>query len=229
MVRIILALLGLFALLPMAHAELVVLPRSIYADFDPPRAEYEIPLSLVNFSNTSWTREEIYSQVRQVAQVYAQCNLRLSTVSVYNLSQQIPAKVDGWNPDSENSCEFVAKQTQDIPRPAYYLIEDSSPRTTSFAKGEFKEKPKGFYPDSLLNTVWLVHEVNSPDHTTRPYSTAAHELGHVLLQDGMENGDRPGNLMTSMSARNNFLPAAMCAEMMQSPLVRKVIARGEAR
>lgn len=222
MVKATLSLLGLMVMLPVAQADSVVVPRSVYSSFDPVRADFEIALSFVHFTNTSWGREEIYSQVRQVAQVYAQCNLRLSTVTLHELNQEVPEKVEGWNPDSENSCELVAEKTKNIPRPAYYLIEDSAPRTTSFAKGEFQEKPKGFYPDSLLNTVWLVHEVNSPEHRLRPYSTAAHELGHVLLKDGMENGDRPANLMTSLSRRNNFLPAAMCAEMMQSPLVQKI-------
>jgi hypothetical protein len=201
-----------------AHAE--VLPAASYRDLGPARARFELDISVALFAGSRWNRETLTTQVREIASIYAQCDLRLGKVEMFSLDIPAPAQVEGWDPEAENSSEKIAEATR-LPRPTVYLIEDSLPRSSSFAKAEFKEKPKGFYPDSLLDTVWLIHAITLPDPSKR-YSTAAHELGHVLLKDGMENGHRPADLMTSKSFRTNFIPPSMCEEMTANPLVRKL-------
>ncbi len=81
------------------------------------------------------------------------------------------------------------------------------------------EKPKDFYPEAVINTIWLVENINNPD---KHYGVLAHELGHIFLFDGQHNGDLPGNLMSIPSRRTPHLPIRMCDEIRLSPLLLPV-------
>ena len=201
-------------------------PRARYERPSFTAAKYEINLNYALFKGTQWTEEQVANQAREVAEVYEQCSLRIGAVTIFKLDNPLPNDLAYRE---ESTFLRLAERTPIAERPLVFLIEEmlNAEQPTPFSKAQFLDMNGAVEPAALLNTIWVPYFVNSEAYlkarVASPYSVVAHELGHILLLDGMHNGEETGNLMTIWRWRTNRVTPQQCADMVKSELVRLVV------
>lgn len=193
-------------------------PR-LYQEFNNPAATHEFTLSFVLMAQNPWTQQQIETQVAEVAKAYYECKIRVAQAKIYEFRNIILPPVVEIALEPDGPYAHYARLTANVPRPAVYLVDQIGPHNSSYARGQFAEKPNGFYPPAVIDTVWLIHNINQ---LNKPYSVLGHELGHIFLHDGMHNGDNPANLMTVASKRTPSTPPAMCEAFRKHAAMRKI-------
>jgi len=210
-----------------------VVEPSLYQNSNDSNAKYELPLSFVKFENLDWTRNQVIDQLKYLAGIYRQCSIRIGTVKIYNVaSYQAPKEVSYTKPQMPiHGYQSIAQNVSITDRPLVFLVNGmlSNDHSTSFAVAHWKIYPELIVHPSVINTAWLIHPITSLEYEKREHPgcincVLAHELGHVLMRDGMHNGDRPPNLMSSakMGGRNSSLPPHICEEIFQSDLLKQL-------
>lgn len=198
---------------------------------------HEVDVNVVYSQDSRWSPELLKEHFEEAAQVYAQCGVRLNVGQVEQDSgpSEIYFDLEGYvapdDPRPAGSALNLAKTHRKGNSVTAIFFEefDMGARTimaTAVPRQRISQKDQ----EEALNTVWITGRVEydrqfTPEEGGYPngYNVLAHELGHVLLNDGHVNDYGVHNLMhESMYYLNGRLDLAQCERIKKSELVREV-------
>ncbi len=178
-----------------------------------PAASAVLDLSIITPLGSGWEPPAVRAMLRGAAAILGQCGIALRRVSVHYLSG--PERLRYFT--AETAQALVAARA--YAKPAAYLVADTR-RPVPFDAEAFAPANSARYP-SLADTVWIVRG------TPHPGIALAHELVHVLTDDGGHSAVA-GNLMRDETAlENTELAAEQCRRILQRGRERGLLARPE--
>ncbi len=178
-------------------------------------------ISAVIFKNSGWEIDEIKNRFLIATQILQQCKVHINSVNI--IHTEAPNKTGiirhhrtCYNPEP-NGEHFITNQLPYLPGIRAFFINKFiiGPAGTAFNLKRAANTP-------IENTIWLAknHLNNNPAHAL--YEIVAHELGHILLNEGHTNNDQPNLMSAKPSKLNNELNDLQCNKIRQSPLVYKL-------
>lgn len=214
-------------------------PR-VFAQDAEPAPTHAIPLRVVIFEGSGWTRPEVEGRLARVWDVVDRCGVRLAPVTVVELAppsgtpSPVYARDRSGEPDGLGS---VARAAGAGAGPTLFYIADFADRPqpgTSRPRHQVGAAPEA-------DTAWITRAVLSEGHGDA-YSVDAHELVHVLADIGhwapedppgtppRRKGDpgprRDAGLMAgSPNARSDRLDPSLCARIKSHPSARALSGR----
>jgi hypothetical protein len=184
------------------------------ADFAPrpsnsPAPSAALDLSVITVMGSGWEPPAVRAMLRRAAAILGQCGIELRKVSVRYLLG--PERLRYFT--AETAEELVHARAH--AKPAAYLVADTR-RPVAFDAEAFAPANSAGNP-SLVNTVWIIRS------TPHPGIALAHELVHVLTDNG-EHSSLPGNLMRDETAlENTNLAPDQCRHIVQSGSARGLL------
>lgn len=177
----------------------VVETRNISVDPAPAGASHELRLSLYAFRGTRWSSQEILAALPEGAGLLGQCGVALSRAELHVV--EAPSRFRYYHtPVSRELLRWLK-----VSRPALFFVDDT--RNNPAFDAEAIGRENAVTRPELADTVWIAHDARDLPQTI------AHELVHVLSNDGTHS-DEPGNLMrATTSRRNTRLTEAQCARL----------------
>lgn len=179
----------------------VVETRIVSMDADPEEtgATHELRIALYGFSGTRWLPAQIFAAVREGSRLLEQCGVVVSRAELQVL--EAPARFRYYHtPESRQLLRWIK-----VARPAVFFVEDTLNNPAFDAEAIGREN--AVTQPELTDTVWIAYDARDLPQTF------AHELVHVLSDDGEHSTD-PGNLMRAhTSPRNTRLTGAQCARL----------------
>lgn len=169
------------------------------AAVESPDASHEFSLHAYSFRGTRWTAADIESGIAAAARLLEQCGVTLAASDLRVVDAPRPFH-DYHTPTSRRLL-----QSLEVFRPAVFFVEDTRnvPAFDAEAVGLANSKSR----PELANTVWVAYGARDLPQAL------AHELVHVLSNDGAHSKE-PGNLMRDeTSVRNNRLTPRQCELM----------------
>lgn len=164
-----------------------------------PPARHGVAFTLFYFRDTGWRIDGLEAHARQAASILAQCGIRVTRVEARELDGPV---VYRYFHDAIGKAlvDRVAAR-----KPAVFFVRDTLQvdpyDAESIGRGNSATRP------ALRYTVWITEA--TPD----PGIALAHELAHLLMDDG-RHVDTPGNLMRARTAPGNTqLDTAQCQAM----------------
>lgn len=169
-----------------------------------------LDLSVVALAESGWGPPAVRAMLRGAATILGQCGIGLRKVSVHYLLG--PERLRYFT--AETAQALVAARA--YAKPAAYLVADTR-RPVPFDAEAFAPANSADNP-LLADTVWIVRG------TPFPEIALAHELVHVLTDDGAHSR-LPGNLMREeTAAENTNLTPEQCRRVLQSGRERGLLA-----
>ena len=189
-----------------------------------------LELRLLLLRGSGWTEGQARDLVAQVADVYSQCGVRLSRAELVEAvapgGRTRFSKYDAASPDSLNA---LARLVPSGPKPLLYLFAGFTDAAddAAFSRADFDEPPSpadGPRDPALFDSAFLPAGLNSPAYRAEhgAYSTAAHELWHVLTREGQHYDETPHHLGNIWRDRTNAITARDCRLILANPLVRRL-------
>lgn len=163
-----------------------------------------LKVNLLLLKNSGWTVAQATQAARQTIDIYSACNINLQI----SLSQ---LEVSDYLLDFHSLSSRTLIEKAKLTSPGIYLVRDSK-RLEAFGGEAFGERNSKQLP-WLKNTAWLIAEHKDPG------ITMAHELFHILVDNGDHNSDA-GNLMNSETeAHHTKLTTSQCKQLQISKLL----------
>jgi len=183
---------------------------------------HQFPLTMVLFRNTGWNLDLLKQRAKRVAEIYSQCGIKLSSV---NIVESDPFNgwldVDGeenWRERWESRELKIARATPTPQRPVIYyfrnFLDDDIYCASSWYKGFKKGPPQD--DTSWFSACDLDPKYAVPD---KSFSLEAHELGHLLTNDGHRENGKKNFLARDKNFYNDHIDPDQCETMKKSPLV----------
>ncbi|MDH3288931.1 MAG: hypothetical protein OEP48_14585 [Betaproteobacteria bacterium] len=162
-------------------------------------ASHEFRLSLYTFSGTRWSGEEIEAAALKGAGLLAQCGVALSGAELRVV--EAPRRYRSYyTPVSRELLQRIK-----VHKPAIFFVDDTH-NNPAFEAEAIGRKNARTQPE-LADTVWVAHGARDLPQTL------AHELVHVLSNDGGHSNE-PGNLMRAHTSwRNTHLTDTQCVRL----------------
>lgn len=178
-----------------------------------PAPSAALDLSVIAVSGSGWEPPAVRAMLRSAAVIFRQCRIELRDVSVHHLSA--PERLRYFT--AETAQALVAAHS--YAKPAAYLMADTR-RAVPFDAEAFAPANSAATP-LLTDTVWIIRG------TRNPGIALAHELVHVLADNG-EHSSLPDNLMGEETApENRNLTPDQCRRIVQSGRVRGLLAESK--
>ena len=147
-----------------------------------------LDLSAVLINDAEWSRTTALEAIIGAARILAQCGVRVRRVD-FRLVEAPRQYRMLFNPMSRQLAAAIRPS-----RPAVYFVQDTMNQpefdAEAFGRSNSKTRPE------LTDSVWLTAKI------TDPGIALAHELAHVLMDDGAHVNE-PGNLMRAETALGN--------------------------
>lgn len=187
-----------------------------------------VSLTVMKFSDNSWSDEQINQHFQSAANVYTQCGVKFAVLKI--ISSKLNSKdLKRWDPYAPDGyLSFGLKAVKGISRPLVLMIgnfADTDGESTPFAMANYPTSNIETNPPGLYGTVYFPAYVNSDkyiqDHSNSPYSTLAHELLHILTLEGQHNNDPTANLLTIWQRRTNYITPEQCSSVLTSEYVNR--------
>jgi hypothetical protein len=155
--------------------------------------------TLVMINDSGWDGNEILQLVQRSADIIRQCGIDLLPAKMLELSAP-----DGVRDFSRSNAKLLIDKVGSQ-GPRVFFVRDTLDRpafeAVTFGTANSKSNP------ALRFTVWITAA------TREPHIALAHELAHVLLDDGSHTRS-PGNLMHSDTSSGSVeLSAKQCTKM----------------
>jgi len=179
----------------------IVETRTISMEQDPDRtgATHELRLALYGFSDTRWSAPQIYAAVREGSRLLAQCGVAVVHAELRMLEAPRPFRFYRTTVSRE-----LLRRIK-VAKPAIFFVEDTLNDPAFDAEAIGRENAVN--QPELTDTIWIAYDARDLPETF------AHELVHVLSDDG-EHSNEPGNLMRAhTSRRNTRLTDAQCIRL----------------
>ncbi len=188
----------------VTSVETLELPRESGAR--PAPSTHRLDLAIARFQSGGWPVPAVRRHARQMAHILIQCGIVVDAVDLYTLDA-----ADSYQYFRDRAAAELVRRTG-LPRPAMYLVRDTL-QEIAFEAEAIGRANSASRPE-LRDTVWIIEGARDPG------IIFAHELVHLLVDNG-EHSDLPGNLMREeTSPGNTTLTAAQC---------RDIVAGGTAR
>ena len=160
-------------------------------------ATHELTLHLHTFRGSRWQAHDIMAAYSQSARVLAQCGIAYAAAELRVL--EAPRRLHYYyTPESRALLRMTP-----VRKPAVFFVEDTRNNPAYDAEAIGRANAAG--RPELADTVWIAYGARD-----LPLALA-HELVHVLADDG-SHASEPGNLMQrETSPQNTRLNAAQCA------------------
>jgi hypothetical protein len=154
---------------------------------------------LAYFKDGGWSPDAIAAALTQASGVLAQCGVRVEGAELVAVDAPPPYH---WF-ETQRSRQ-VARALQ-LSRPTIYFVFDTRQQPAfdaeAIGRGNSRTRPE------LADTVWITRGARDPG------IALAHELAHVLMDDGAHS-EEAGNLMREETTPGNTrLTAAQCARL----------------
>ena len=186
----------LLAASPLALAQVVNVEVRRLPPVPTVDATHELVLHLHTFRDTRWQVAEIMNAYAQAGRLLGQCGIAFASAELRVL--EAPRRFHYYQ--TPVSRELL--RTMQVGKPAVFFVEDT--RNNPAFDAEAIGRANAFGRPELANTVWVAHGARD-----LPYALA-HELVHVLSDNGGHSSES-GNLMqTETSPQNTRLNAAQC-------------------
>jgi hypothetical protein len=177
----------------------IVETRNIPVERAPTEATHELRLSLYAFRGTRWSSQEILVALPEGAGLLGQCGVALSRAELHVV--EAPSRFRYYHTPVSHE---LLRQLR-VSRPALFFVDDTLNNPAFDAEAIGREN--AVTQPELADTVWIAHDARDLPQTI------AHELVHVLSNDGAHSNE-PGNLMrATTSRRNTRLTEAQCARL----------------
>ena len=155
--------------------------------------------TLVMINDSGWDGNEILQLVQRSADIIRQCGIDLLPAKMLEVSAP-----DGVRDFSRSNAKLLTEKFGSQ-GPRVFFVRDTLDRpafeAVTFGTANSKSHP------ALRFTVWITAATHDP------HIALAHELAHVLLDDG-SHPQSPGNLMRSDTSSDNVeLSAKQCTRM----------------
>lgn len=153
-----------------------------------PEATHEFSLHAHTFRGTRWRPDDIATAISASARLLAQCGVALAVSDLRVI--EAPRIFHYYH--TATSRRLL--QALDAPRPAVFFVEDTRnvPGFDAEAVGIANARSR----PELVNTVWVAHGARDLPQAI------AHELVHVLSDNGSHSAER-GNLMQDETSPTN--------------------------
>jgi len=169
-----------------------------------------LELNIVVLKDSGWSIDSAVKAAKQAADIYAQCQLNLDiTLSQFEVSDYL---LDFHSLSSRTLIEKTQLSAPKNYRATIYLVRDTL-RQEAFGGEAFAESNTQKLP-WLKHSAWLIAEQNDPG------ITLAHELVHILLDNGNHSSET-GNLMNDETLKENTqLSSLQCEAIRASRLIQ---------
>lgn len=165
------------------------------------KPSHHLELVLAYFED-GWAPEAIQSAVRRGARILAQCGVAITKAELVRLDAP-PRYRDFHTPASRELARSLPLQ-----KPTIYFVAGTR-QQPAFDAQAIGRGNSGTRPE-LRDTVWVAHGARDLD------IVVAHELVHVLMDDG-EHSQEAGNLMREDTApQNTRLSLVQCARLLET-------------
>jgi hypothetical protein len=169
---------------------------------------YSLDLNLfLNTYNNRWTSEYIVFELKKTASILKKCGIKLTNIKLYTMNS---VDIENSNTDSYGGISRI------IGKPTVFFIPNGDHK---FVGAAYTEK---YHKDQLdlVNTAWIVEAAYIPDENN--YSTIAHELFHLLTNQGHNQENVRNILSSSTDYLGSDVDPAQCDAAQRSPLVNKL-------
>ncbi|MDH3638978.1 MAG: S8/S53 family peptidase [Gammaproteobacteria bacterium] len=170
---------------------------------------HRMALNIVLLKGSTWKIDAVAEMLEGVAEIFAHCGLKLDDPDLYVIVT------------SEYLLDFSAGTARTlvekvgVSTPTVYLVRES--------KMEYPFDGEAFGRANSISRPWLADSVWLVEDTVNPDIALAHELFHVLANQG-EHSDHPGNLMQDRtSEKNRVLSSDQCQQALQTSLSHGLI------
>jgi hypothetical protein len=168
-----------------------------------------VDVSAVLIQDADWTRTTALEVIVGAARILAQCGVRLRRVD-FRLIEAPRQYRMLFNPMSRQLAAALR-----APRPAVYFVQDTM-NQPEFAAEAFGRRNSVARPE-LTDSVWLTAKI------TDPGVAFAHELAHVLMDDGSHVAES-GNLMRAEIAPGNTrLSREQCTRLVSTGVANDLL------
>lgn len=181
---------------------------------------HSFDLTLVVFRGTGWSKAVVLRRLKKVADIYAQCGVRLSQVKL--VEARAPGGViDFFSPGLGDTG--IAQKVPSTFRPVLFYFR-SIPKLNAYSWPEDTEDEN--VADALKDTAWIslsaAMDLNTKIRDPK-YVSEAHELGHILLDSLAHAEVGEANLMAeSYEYENDHLTADQCRKIKEHRLVHVI-------
>ncbi len=200
---------------PISRADTVV-ERERHR-FDSPTAGASALISPVFalFSDTAWRVEAVRRAVETAAGILARCGIGLPVIDIRVLDGG-----DRYRYFRDDVAGGLFRHLP-LPRPAVFFVrhtlQDEPFEAEAIGRANSTRRP------ALRDTVWIIEEARDAG------IVIAHELVHLLLDNG-DHVETPGNLMRARTTpRNTRLEAGQCAAMREGGRQRGLLTSAATR
>jgi len=185
---------------------------------------HKFALTVVLIRESGWTINLALENFQKAYEIFAQCGVKLNKIKLVIGHAPLKHRVADFG--ILGIDRFIALNTPPTLHPIVYLMEDTNMyfiETLNIHNPHMSyayfEKVKSF--PELVNTTWVSSfiNMNSEKRLRAGYNSLAHELGHILLNDGHVLEKIPNLMSEYVDLGNNKLTKKQCEKIKNSPLV----------
>jgi hypothetical protein len=181
------------------------------SSLDGPAPSAALDLSVITPMGSGWEPPAVRAMLQGAAAILGQCGIGLRKVSVHYLLG--PERLRYFT--AETAQALVAART--YAKPAAYLVADTR-RPVPYDAEAFAPANSAGYP-SLADTVWVVRS------TPHPGIALAHELVHVLTDDGGHSAVASNLMRDETAPKNTNLSPDQCRRIVESGRKRGLLVK----
>lgn len=206
----------------------VLSQKQIYTS-KPIWATHRLPLHIVILKGSDWTPQEVRDRTRQMAKIFAQCQVQLSPVVIYQMGGPSPTADHQWTSSADDSLfQKMLRASAELPRPLLHYVKqnlyggDRLDNANAYWSSDVPQflQGVGFIP-RVESTRSKVSVKDSAIDPMDDYFVDAHELCHLGCRYGHDL-DKVGHLMSwgTRQELSSRMPPWLCDKLRSGPYTR---------
>lgn len=155
--------------------------------------------ALAYLEGSGWTPAAIHAAAHESARIFAQCGVALDKAELLRVAA--PGRFrDFYTPASRELAHAL-----NLGKPTVFFVAGTRQRPAfdaeAIGRGNSRSRPE------LADTVWVTRGARDPG------IVLAHELAHVLMDDGGHSGEATNLMRDETSPDNTHLSATQCVRL----------------
>ena len=184
------------------------------------------------FRGTSWSHDQVMAHLLEIARIYNTdaCRILIKKVTLVETDPYKGLTDVDWatvyvhsGEPTGHDLEIAKAIPQTAARPVVVLMQSSYQMYTAYAG--VKAAVENDFRAPLLNTAWVMAQVNDPLYISRipkGYDPIAHELAHLFGNMPFHNNlDEPNILHDDFNKVNDKILPEQCEEFKKSEMVHR--------
>lgn len=192
----------------------VISTKKFYNKKEAREFSHAFDVTLVRLRGTKWTNKKIKKRMSKVIDTFKLCNIKVEKLELVSMDAPF-----GFIDIGEgNRANKILAELEGINKPSiFYIRWDLESKNPAWAHRELLNSG-----EAKVNTAWMTFFSSVLEYPDLAYSIEAHELGHILLNEGHDFSEDK-NLMSYEGLLNaKILTEDQCAKIKTSELVRKI-------